>query len=129
MHFFDKYSGLLKTSTTGVWRDRLVGRYEAIIERNRACFDGARVLDIASHDGRWSLAALDAGAQHVTGIEIRESLVAKSHENMEAEGVAVNDLYTFALERLDKIQKPKNVHFTADGSRQLGEREREHRRR
>lgn len=40
---------------------------------------------------------------------------------MEENDVAINDLYTFALERLDKIQLPANVHFTPEGSRLLGE--------
>lgn len=34
--------------------------------------------------------------------------------------LAVNDLYSFALRRLDSIQLPSNVHFTDDGSAILG---------
>ena len=30
-------------------------RYEALFASNRDVFDGARVLDLASHDGRYSL--------------------------------------------------------------------------
>lgn len=41
---------------------------------------------------------------------------------MKDEGVATNDLYTFAYERLEKIQRPKNVHFTPEGSKQLAAR-------
>jgi len=33
--------------------------------------------------------------------------------------VHVNDLYTFALSRLQEIQRPKNVHFTQEGSKVL----------
>ncbi len=40
---------------------------------------------------------------------------------MEEEGIAVNDLYGFALARLDVIQRPEDVHFTKEGSRLLGE--------
>jgi len=36
-------------------------------------------------------------------------------------GVTVNDLYGFALPQLEKLQQPKNVHFTAEGSKALGE--------
>ena len=39
---------------------------------------------------------------------------------MQDEGVAVNDLYSFALPRLKELQRPVNVHFTQEGSRQLG---------
>ena len=35
---------------------------------------------------------------------------------MEAHGVAIDDLYAFALPQLQKIQLPKNCHFTSDGS-------------
>jgi acyl-CoA thioesterase-1 len=38
---------------------------------------------------------------------------------MEKHGVAVDDLYAFALPRLKEIQRPANVHFTPDGSKAL----------
>jgi lysophospholipase L1-like esterase len=41
---------------------------------------------------------------------------------MEENGVAINDLYDFALPRLDKIQRPVNVHFTPEGSTTLAEK-------
>jgi acyl-CoA thioesterase-1 len=40
---------------------------------------------------------------------------------MRANGVAIDDLYGFALPRLDQIQRPENVHFTDAGSEQLAE--------
>ena len=36
-----------------------------------------------------------------------------------AHGIPTNDLYTYALERLDDIQQPANVHFTKQGSAEL----------
>ncbi len=36
-------------------------------------------------------------------------------------GVPVNDLYSFSMARLEKIQRPANVHFFPEGSRLLGE--------
>ena len=33
--------------------------------------------------------------------------------------IAVNDLYGFALPELKEIQRPVNVHFTPEGSKQL----------
>ena len=35
---------------------------------------------------------------------------------MDENDVAVDDLYAFALKQLDKVQRPKNVHFTPQGS-------------
>lgn len=43
-------------------------------------------------------------------------------EIMKEHGVAVDDLYSFAAGRLDKIQRKANVHFTPAGSRALAER-------
>lgn len=37
----------------------------------------------------------------------------------EAAGIAIDDLYAFALPRLQEIQLPVNVHFTEEGSRVL----------
>jgi hypothetical protein len=60
--------------------NRMNERYEALFASNRDVFDGARVLDLASHDGRYSFAALKTGAAHVTGVEVRQSLVDKAEE-------------------------------------------------
>jgi hypothetical protein len=59
---------------------RMNERYEALFASNRDIFEGARVLDLASHDGRYSFAALKTGAAHVTGVEVRQSLVDKAQE-------------------------------------------------
>jgi predicted RNA methylase len=61
-------------------RNRMNERYEAMIGSNRDILDGARVLDLASHDGRFSFGALKAGAAHVTGLEVRQSLVDRAYE-------------------------------------------------
>lgn len=38
---------------------------------------------------------------------------------MRIESITINDLYSFALARLDRIQLPENVHFTDEGSEEL----------
>jgi hypothetical protein len=38
---------------------------------------------------------------------------------MDANGIAIDDLYAFALPQLEKIQRPANVHFTPEGSKVL----------
>lgn len=65
---------------------RLNLRYEAIFGENRDIFAGASVLDLASHDGRWSLAALATGARSVVGIEARPELVKSAMENLAGYG-------------------------------------------
>jgi len=92
--FFDDHPRFLETSETAAGRDRLNLRHEAIITGNRHILEGARVIDIASHDGRWSCAALRAGAQHVIGVEARPDLVNHSRENMAHYGISP-DAYHF----------------------------------
>ena len=75
MGFFNVYSRFLETSQTGASLNRLNRRHEAIFGSFPEIYVGARVLDIASHDGRWSFAALKAGAAHVIGVEPREHLI------------------------------------------------------
>ena len=50
----------------------------------------------------------------VKGDEVRYNAVAK--KIMDRYGVAIDDLYAAALPRLAEIQRPKNVHFTPQGS-------------
>src|SRR5262245_34258311 len=66
---------------------RLNLRHQVIFDDNREIFEGAHALAIASHDGRWTLAALDAGAKHVTGIEARADLVEHAQDNLAHYGV------------------------------------------
>lgn len=112
MGFFDEHSQFLDSSIVGNWGDRLNARYEAIVEANKSVFDGARVLDLASHDGRWSYAALDAGAAHVLGIEVRPELAASAARNMTALGVSP-DRYRFEIgdlfERKEVFREPFDV--------------------
>lgn len=61
-------------------QNRMNERYEALFASNLDIFKGARVLDLASHDGRYSFAALKAGAAHVTGVEVRQELIEKAQD-------------------------------------------------
>jgi methyltransferase family protein len=80
--FFEQFPRFYLTSSTAPTTARLNLRYEAIVGENRDIFAGASVLDLGSHDGRWSLAALATGARSVTGIEARPELVKAATENL-----------------------------------------------
>ncbi len=75
-HFFEREDRLIQSlpkmrdSATG-FLDliRLRHRYNAIIGQNRELLRGARVLDLISYAGFWSLAALDASAASVVVVE------------------------------------------------------------
>lgn len=92
--FFDRYPRFFETSETSPQPWRLNLRYEAIFAEHADLLTGASVLDIASHDGRWSLAALETGARSVVGIEARADLVRAAEQNLRLSG-ADQTAYTF----------------------------------
>lgn len=61
MGFFDQYPRFYVTSHTSPVPHRLNARCAAVIDSVRDKLTSARVLGIASHDGRRSFAALRAG--------------------------------------------------------------------
>ena len=84
--FFDGYPRFFETSVTSAKPDRLNQRYRALIESNAELIAGRRILDIASHDGRWAFAAHKAGAASVLGIEARSHLIEAARSNIREYG-------------------------------------------
>ena len=79
MHFFDQYPQFYESGITPN-ANRLRCRYDGIIQANLDILQDARVLDVASHNGRWSAAAVLGGkAAHVVGIEPRADLVEQAN--------------------------------------------------
>lgn len=54
---------------------RMNARHSFLIEPFKEEIEGARVFDIASHDGRWAYAFAGAGAREVVGVEARQELI------------------------------------------------------
>jgi predicted nicotinamide N-methyase len=105
IEFFDRYNRFMKSSQIGATSNRLNNRYKALIEANKELVKDQRILDLASHDGRWSFAALKNGAKQVIGIEGRQHLVDKAIINMEEYEIPENK-YDFILGDLfDEIEK------------------------
>lgn len=96
MSFFDEFPAFYRTSTTGAEPARLAKRHSMLITAQRSFISGRSVLDIASHDGRWSFAALKAGARHVTGIEARADLVGAAQQTFAEYGVSP-ERYKFVI--------------------------------
>jgi Methyltransferase domain len=109
--FFEQFPRFYLTSSTGPATARLNLRYEAIFGENRDIFAGARVLDLASHDGRWSLAALATGARSVTGVEARPELVQAATENLAEYGYGA-DRARFVTGDVHEVLKTQD--FRAD---------------
>jgi hypothetical protein len=64
--------------------NRMNWRYHHIVEPLKVALEGATVLDLGSHDGRWPYALAAAGAT-VTGIEGRGDLIAQFSRYPDAE--------------------------------------------
>jgi hypothetical protein len=109
--FFDDYPEFYETSKTAAFPVRLNLRHQAMIESNSDILAGARVLDLASHDGRWSFAALKAGAEHVTGLEARGELVANANRVFAQYGVPAES-YEFIQGDMFRVLRER--HFDVD---------------
>jgi hypothetical protein len=106
--FFNEFQQFLSTSDTAAQPYRLNQRHRALIQSNQAIIRDRRVLDIASHDGRWSFAAHKAGAKYVLGIEARQHLVEFAGRNMRTYAVplpAVEFIQGDVLEKLDALKE------------------------
>jgi len=104
--FFDDHPEFLETSVTATALDRLNLRHVGIIRENQDILRGRTVVDIASHDGRWSYAALDAGATHVTGIEGRQHLVDNTFKTFAAKGVPDSQYSVIQGDVHEKLHDP-----------------------
>ncbi|MEZ0579723.1 class I SAM-dependent methyltransferase [Nocardioides sp. MH1] len=109
--FFDDYPAFCTPGSTAASPRRLNLRHQAMIEANRDVLAGARVLDLASHDGRWTFAAHKAGARHVTGIEARPELVESARSNFASYRVP-EDQYRFV--QGDLFAALRQEHFDVD---------------
>lgn len=72
MTIFDQHKPLQLTARG---RHRLKTRHRFCVDDMTPFFAGRRVLDIASHDGRWAYSYAKAGASEVIGVEPRRDLV------------------------------------------------------
>jgi len=61
----------------------------------------------------------DGSPGRIKGDEVTYNDIAR--RVMQRHGVAIDDLYAFALPRLAEIQLPQNVHFKPEGSKVLAE--------
>jgi LPS sulfotransferase NodH len=77
-HHINRLTGANRPSAAYVDVIRSRHLFNAIVGSNSGLFENARVLELPSADGRWGLAALDAGAAHVTCVEPLPRLAARA---------------------------------------------------
>lgn len=79
-----------------------------MIHANTDCIRGCSILDLASHDGRWSFAAVKNGARHVLGIEARTESVGEAIKTFHLQNIPP-DKFAFVHDdiynHLPKIQR------------------------
>ncbi len=75
MNFFDFLGTNARYAGKDLNLNRLNRRHDYLVEPYQDDLSGARVLDLASHDGRWSYALSAAGAAEVVGVEARAEMI------------------------------------------------------
>jgi len=108
MRFFDEYNRFYDTTGTTLKPNRFQRRWEMIFARNAPAFRGARVLDMAAHDGRWAFAAIKAGAAYVEGVEARPELVQRAMQNFSHYQVS-DTKYSFVCQDVVKYLAQDNL--------------------
>jgi SAM-dependent methyltransferase len=91
LHFFDRYD---RFGSPDDFRSR--HRYEAIVSCQSELYRDARVLNLHSGDGRWCMAALDAGAAHVAGVDPSRRAVETARTNFIEYGIT-SEAYQFTV--------------------------------
>jgi ubiquinone/menaquinone biosynthesis C-methylase UbiE len=91
----------------------LNSRVAVLLEQNQDCIRGKRILDIGSHIGTFSYAALKLGAKFIHGIDTEADTVKRCHDLFRQHDVAESD-YRFEVadvtEFLNKL--PDNFYDT-----------------
>jgi len=89
---------------------RLQERHRRIIDANADAFSDKTVLDLACNNGRWSYAALEAGAKKVVGVEGRADKVTEARSIFER--LAKSSNYEFHVgDMYDWLHDNKSQHF------------------
>jgi hypothetical protein len=92
---------------------RLNKRHDLLIKHHQDRIQGAKIIDFGSYDGRWAYAAIEAGAEHVTGVEINPIYAEQANNNLKELGVSA-DRYDFVVD--DIMTRLKNTEpGTYDG--------------
>lgn len=101
----------LATGTTGIHVNRLNWRAEVLLTRNLAAVKDKRILDLASHDGRFSWACLRLGASHVTGVEVQSKLVKVANQNLTGLGYGLESFNFVEDDVFNYLQRVKPGEF------------------
>jgi len=105
LNFFDDYPEFFVQGRTRAFPNRLNHRFQALIETNKDLINGKKILDVGSHDGRWSFAAIKNGATYVLGIELFPKLVKVANKIMERYNIPKEKYQFVVADVRDEIKK------------------------
>ena len=100
--YFPEDSPFLKEDSRGTrWAipyhyECLNGRVDTLLARHRDAIHNCRVLDLASHMGTFSYAALQLGARQIHGVDTEEALIRKG-QNLFRQMQTAPDTYQFQV--------------------------------
>ncbi|HUA74217.1 MAG TPA: methyltransferase domain-containing protein [Solirubrobacteraceae bacterium] len=84
--------------------------FEALLRLTGGSLRGRRVLDLGCNAGFWSLAAIEAGAEFVLGVDAREAYVQQAELVFEAKGIA-RERYRFQCANVLERQAEEGERF------------------
>ena len=91
---------------------RINERYKRIIQANLKYIKGKKVIDLGSHNGLWSWAALQSGAAYVLGVEGRQKVINSGlSEFSQFEASRYDFICDDVFDALSHIQKYKIPSF------------------
>lgn len=104
--FFDEHELFLDSSTVASNKSRLNFRASMIVDRNRHAIEGKRILDIACHDARFSVAAVAmGGARQVVGVEAREDVADRGRANIKQLGYSEDRISILCADMMEALPK------------------------
>jgi len=108
--FFDRHPRFFE-SEVGGHSKRLNARYKCFMEYRPDLIQNKTILDIASHDGRWSFAALHNQAKYVVGIDANQQSVNRGREIFAANNIDTNR-YSLIHEDINYyLLSPSGIRF------------------
>lgn len=96
-----------QTSSVGPMPYRLNWRCEICLTRHQEAVKDKNILDLGSHDGRFSYACLKLGARHVCGVEGLDYMVKRANENLKNLGYTQKQYNFIQDDAFDYLAKAK----------------------
>lgn len=109
--FFEKDSVFFESSKTSAPPNRLNNRGYFLIHKNKHLFENKKILDLASHDGRFSYQCIKANCRFVLGIEFKKHLIENAKKNFSKLKIPKSKFKFVQGDALEQISKLPDKSF------------------